>query len=316
MRGRVAAILAGLAALAALAVFLDRGSLREALRYAAENPASLALVLAAYTGAFVLRALAWRPLVGGEVPTLRLLSLILAALFLNHAAPAKAGDVARIYGATRCGITGGRAAAGVILARLVDLAGLLAVLAGAWALAGGARWGAVAVPALVVAGAALSLRWLAHSRTRLPGWPGRPGGPVERIREALRETSPGALAAAFAWAAPAWLLEAGILLFAARALGLELGFGAVVAASCFAVLVAAVPLTPGALGTYEAGMVFALAAFGVPAGTALAAAVLSHGIKFLYAFAAAPLAVLEGVAAARPHEKLRSGKVNPDEASL
>ncbi|MEO2091450.1 MAG: lysylphosphatidylglycerol synthase domain-containing protein, partial [Gemmataceae bacterium] len=118
------------------------------------------------------------------------------------------------------------------------------------------------------------------------------------------------------WAAPAWLLEAGILLFAARGLGMEIGALAVVAASCFAVLVAAVPLTPGALGTYEAGMVFVLVAFGVSAETALAAAVLTHGVKFLYAFAAAPLAVLEGVSATQPHEKLRSGKVEPDEASL
>lgn len=59
-----------------------------------------------------------------------------------------------------------------------------------------------------------------------------------------------------------------------------------------------------------------LAAFGVPAGTALVAAVITHGVKFLYAFALAPIVFLEGVAAARPHEKLRPGKVKPDEASL
>lgn len=316
MRSRVVIILVGMAALAGLAVFLDGGSLREALRYAGQHPLALISALVAYTGAFVLRAFSWRPLIGRELPVARLFSLLLAALFLNHAAPAKAGDLARIYGATRFGVPGGRAAASVILARLVDLVGLLIVLSGTWALAGGARWWAIAVPALVVTAAAFAIWWITRTKVKLPVWLGRFGGPIDKVRRALRETRPRALTAAFVWAVPAWLLEAGILLFAARGLDMEIGPAAVVTASCFAVLVAAVPLTPGAIGTYEAGMVFVLASFGVPAETALAAAVLTHGVKFLYAFAAAPLAILEGVAAARPHEKLRPGKVQPDEASL
>jgi uncharacterized protein (TIRG00374 family) len=125
-----------------------------------------------------------------------------------------------------------------------------------------------------------------------------------------------AIGTAFLWAAPAWLMEAGILFVVARGIGMEISLAAIVAASCFAVLVAAVPLTPGSIGTYEAGMVFALASLGVPVDTALTAAVLTHGVKFLYAFAAAPIAVLEGVYAARPQENLQSGKVRPDEASL
>lgn len=248
MRTRTAVILAGMVALVALTLLLDGASLREALRYAGQNPLILICALAAYTGAFVLRALSWRPLIGHEVPPVRLFSLILAALFLNHAAPAKAGDVARIYGAVRHGVPGGRAAASVILARLVDLVSLLVVLAGAWALAGGARWGAVAVPAFVVLVAIIVIWWAARTKMELPARFRRFGGPVEKVQAALLETSPRALGAAFLWAAPAWLLEAGILLFAGRGLGVQLGFAAVVAASCFAVLVAAVPLTPAHSG--------------------------------------------------------------------
>ena len=316
MKARMVAILAGMAALVALTIFLNGASLREVSRYALEHPLALISALLAYTGAFVLRAFAWRPLIGREIPIVRLFSLLMAALFLNHAAPAKAGDVARTYGAARLGVPGGRAAASVILARLVDLVSLLVVLAGAWALAGGARWGVIVVPALTVAAIASAIWWTARTERKPPAWIGRFGALAEKLRIALRETTYRSLAAAFFWATPAWLLEAGILLFAARGLGMEIGPAAVIAASCFAVLVAAVPLTPGAIGTYEAGMVFVLASFGVPAETALAAAVLTHGVKFLYAFAAAPLTVLEGMAAARPHEKLRPGKVKPDEASL
>jgi hypothetical protein len=56
-----------------------------------------------------------------------------------------------MYGLGKQGIEGGRAAASVILARLADLVGLLVVLAGAWALTGGARWGALISPAFAVA---------------------------------------------------------------------------------------------------------------------------------------------------------------------
>lgn len=315
MKARIAAILGGMAVLGALTIFLDGASLREALAYAVEHPLALISALAAYTGAFVLRAFSWRPLIGREISIARLFSLLLAALFLNHAAPAKAGDVARVYGAARLGVPGGRAAASVILARLVDLAGLLAVLAGAWALAGNAHWGVIIAPTLVVAAVALAVWRVSQANVKLPKRLGRFGGPVDKVRAALRETRPLALAVALAWAAPAWLLEAGILLFVVRGLDVEIGPAAVVAASCFAVLVAAVPLTPGALGTYEAGMVFVLAAFGVPPETALAAAVLTHGVKFLYAFAVSPFAFIEGVAATRPNVNPTSRKA-PYEASL
>ena len=68
MRVRVALILAGLLALGLFALALDASTLREAARYALANPAGLFAALAAYTGAFVLRALAWKPVAGGPVP--------------------------------------------------------------------------------------------------------------------------------------------------------------------------------------------------------------------------------------------------------
>jgi uncharacterized membrane protein YbhN (UPF0104 family) len=312
LRVRVAAILVGMLVLISASLFLDAASIREALRYAAEHPLALLAAFGAYTGAFVLRAFAWRPFVPRSIPALRLFSLILAALFLNHVAPAKAGDLARMYGVARQGVEGERAAAGVILARLADLVGVLIVLISAWTLAGGAKWGALIAPAGAVAVATLAL-W-ALTRTETIPQLGRLAEPVVKLRAALRETSLGALGAAFLWAAPAWVLEAGILLFLARGLGLDLGLSGAVAATCFAVLVTAVPLVPGGLGTYEAGMVFVLVSLGVSAESAFAAAVISHAAKFLYAFAAAPFAVREGVSATITRSN--SGKVETNEARL
>jgi uncharacterized membrane protein YbhN (UPF0104 family) len=309
---RVAAILVGMLVLISASLFLDAAPIREALRYAAEHPLGLLAAFGAYTGAFVLRALAWRTFVPQSISALRLFSLILAALFLNHVAPAKAGDLARMYGVAKQGVEGGSAVAGVILARLADLVGLLVVLIGAWTLAGGAEWGALITPAGAVVVATLALWALARARTLPPL--GRLAKPVAKLRSVLREASPGALGAAFLWAAPAWVLEAGILLFLARGQGLDLGLAGAVAATCFAVLVTAVPLVPGGLGTYEAGMVFVLVSLGVPAEVAFAAAVISHATKFLYAFAAAPFVVREGVSVAITRSN--SGKVETNAARL
>jgi uncharacterized membrane protein YbhN (UPF0104 family) len=312
VRTRVAVILTGLAVLVSASLFLDAASLRQGLRYGVEHPLALLAAFGAYTGAFILRMFAWRPFVPRSIPASKLFGLIFAALFLNHLAPVKAGDLARIYGVAKQGVEGGRAAAGVILARLADLAGLLVVLAWAWTLAGGAKWGSLIAPTSAVVVTALALWALTRTETLSPL--GRLAKPAAKLQTALRETTPGALGVAFLWAAPAWVLEAGVLLFLVRGVGLDLGVAGAVAATCFAVLVTAVPLTPGGLGTYEAGMVFVLVSLGVSAEPAFAVAVISHATKFLYAFAAAPFAVREGVSAVITSSN--SGKVETDEASL
>lgn len=314
MKVRAALILLGLAGLFAASLFMDADFLRGALRYAMQHPAGLLAALGAYTGAFVLRAFAWRSFVPRWIPSSRLFGLLLAALFLNHVAPAKAGDLARVYAIARQGVAGGRAVAGVILARLADLVGLLVVLACAWTLAGNAEWGAVTAPAGIVAAAALAL-WALVRTVKLPPL-GPLSGPVANLRNALRETSPRALVGAFLWAAPAWMFETGVLVFATRSVGLDLSLAGMVAATCFAVLMTAVPLTPGGLGTYEAGMVFVLTSLGAPLEPAFAAAVLSHAIKYLYSLAAVPFAAHEGLIAVRPGDETGEGRMQQDEAGV
>ncbi|BBL78636.1 hypothetical protein RxyAA322_04900 [Rubrobacter xylanophilus] len=288
---------AGLLALLGLALALRPEGLREAALYAARNPAGLLAALAAYTAAFGLRALAWRPLVPDGVRTFRLFSLLMAALFLNHATPAKAGDLARVYGLVRTGMGWTGAAASVALARLADLAGLLVVLGCFWPFAGGTRWDLLAVPAAVAALATLAI--LVFSRSRRLPLP----GPLAAARRSLQEVRPRALLTVTGLAALAWVLEAGILVYVLRALGVEVSLAGAVAATCFAVLATAVPLAPGGLGTYEAGMVLVLAGLGVPAGTAFAAAAVSHALKYLYALGAAPFAAAEGAASLRERSK-------------
>jgi uncharacterized membrane protein YbhN (UPF0104 family) len=298
-----------LAVLLALALALVPVDLRRALSYVVDHPLEMALALLAYTGAFALRAVSWRPLIGAQVPLTKLFTLLMGALFLNHAAPAKAGDLARAYAISRR-VSAERAVVSVVLGRLVDLAGLLAVLVMALILAGAGNWEDISLSVLAVVGVAFAL--FLFARLKLPTFLDARFSfvfrYVGRVQTALRETRRTALLESFAFAAPAWVLEAGILLVVGWGLGLELSPAEVVAATCFAVLVAAVPLTPGSLGTYEAGMVAILFAFGVSAEPAFAAAVTTHAIKFVYAFTAAPFALSEGLAAAR--------KGGSDEASV
>ena len=307
MRTRLILVSVGLAVLLALALALAPMDLRRAVGYAAGHPSEVGLALLAYTGAFVLRAVSWRPLVGARVPLAKLFSLLMGALFLNHAAPAKAGDFARMYALSRQGVQGEKAVVSVVLNRLVDLVSLLVVLVTAWTLAGAGGWDRLFVPVLVVAVVAGMLFLLA--RTGIPDFFETRSGKISQYMvhalAALRGTTRTALLGAFAFAAPAWMLEAGILWVVGWGFGLNLSPAEVLAASCFAVLAAAVPLTPGSLGAYEAGMVAALLAFGVPVETAFAAAVITHATKFLYALAAAPFALGEGLAAVRKGEAAR-----------
>ncbi|HEX2097770.1 MAG TPA: lysylphosphatidylglycerol synthase transmembrane domain-containing protein [Rubrobacteraceae bacterium] len=308
MAARLVLISVGLGMLLALALALNGDSLWQAAVYALNHPWGILAAFAAYTASFALRTLAWRQFVRERVSLRRLFALIMGGLFLNHAAPAKAGDLARMYALAQWGIAGEKAVASVVLSRLVDLVALLAVLLASWALVGVGGWETFVYPTLFVAGVAVALSIL--SRLKVPACFGVMGRWVGHIQGASRETTWAALLRSLAFAAPAWVLEAGILLFVVRGIGVELSFAEVVAGTCFAVLVAAIPLAPGALGTYEAGMVAALVSFGVAVEVAFAAAVLTHALKFLYAFVAAPFALGEGLAA------VRKGEVKPDEVSV
>jgi uncharacterized membrane protein YbhN (UPF0104 family) len=301
LRGRITLVCVGMAVLLALALALAPVDLREATSYVSGQSFEVALALLSYTGAFILRATSWRSLIGARVPVAKLFALLIGALCLNHVAPAKAGDMARMYSLSRWGMPAAQAVTSVVLSRLVELAGLLVVLVASLALADSGGWSGISLPVLIFAGMAVALFVLA--RLKLPDsfgtCVGVLGRCVVRTQEALRGATWSNLFRSLAFAAPAWVLEAGILLVVGRGLALGLSFAEIVAANCFAVLVAAVPLAPGSVGTYEAGMVAALLVFGVPAESAFVAAVATHAIKFLYALAAAPFAFMEGLEAVR-----------------
>ena len=253
------------------------------------------MFLAAYAAAFWLRAIAWRRLLTHRTGVFSLFAVLHAALLANHLLPFKAGEAVRPYLAGQRGVPLGEAAATTAIARLLDLASLTAIvllLSPFLPVAGGDELGlpGLALPAIVIVVAAAlftvrSGRLPLRPPQRLRPW-------VDALRIRLRQVSARQTAAAALWTAPSWVLEAGVVLVAAKALGVELSPTAAIAVTAFTIVFQVFHVTPGGIGVYEASMTGALAALGVPVDQGLAVAVLTHGMKFAYSYSVAVLLTL------------------------
>ena len=274
----------------------DGALLRDGLEEIASRPGLLALFIGGYAAAFALRAFACRALLGRSgsgVGSGRLIAILHAALFANHALPVKAGEVLRPWLGARAGIPIADATVSTAVARLLDVAALLAIAAALLPLTAGSEGVAVlAVPALLLAAIAGALLWFRATSLTWARFEA-----LDRIwaraRDALRALPPRAVLRAFALTVPGWLLESIVVYVAARALGLELSLAAAAAVTAFTILFQVVHFTPDGIGVYEASMTAAPQAQGMPGGEALTLAVLTHGLKFAYSFAlGAPLTLL------------------------
>jgi uncharacterized membrane protein YbhN (UPF0104 family) len=245
------------------------------------TPALLALFLAAYAGAFVLRAVAWSIL----VPTLGLrhaLAILHAALFVNHVAPVKAGEIVRPLLAGRRGVAPLDAIATSIVTRIFDVLSLLAIVVLLMPSAANASAAPQVMTLLLVVGGAIAVAGLAWLRAGSPLFARHPF--AERLSQALAKLSLPRLAATGLLTLPSWVLEGAVLFVAASALGAEISVETAIAATAFTLLFQTLHITPGGIGVYEASMTGALVAFGLAPDEALSIAVLAHAMKFAYSF--------------------------------
>ena len=108
----------------------DGALLRDGIAELLRSPGLLAAMLGAYATAFVLRAFAWRTLLGragSDAGAGRLVAILHGALLANHALPVKAGEVLRPALAVRAGVPVAGATVSTVVARLLDVAALLAI---------------------------------------------------------------------------------------------------------------------------------------------------------------------------------------------
>ena len=308
--GRALAVRVGVgvaltAAVALLVWFLaDWAHLGEALQALATRPELLAILLVSYTAAFALRAFAWRQLLATRARVFGLFTYLQAALLVNHLLPFKLGEATRPLLAARNGIPLPEAAASTAIARLIDFASLILIAAvcGVLLTSLDAReqWLQnllIPVAVVVVAAAGLAVLRFQGLGNVLPNFLSTR---VDTLRTELSRVSRGRVLKATLWTVPSWILEAGVLLVAAQALGAEITVPAAIAVTAFTILFQVFHITPGGVGIYEASMTGALYALGVPWQEGLAIAVLTHGLKFAYSYTIALAFALVAVRSSLP----------------
>ena len=274
----------------------------------ANLPLLVAMVVVA-TLPFGLRALRWQVILrhpdGARLPLVPLWRAVAVGFMANNLLPARAGEFARAWVASRAtSVRISTALASIVVERVFDalvLVGFLAVALVAptfpadaqvggvglrrLALVTGAAFGAVLVVCILVV-----LRpqpWIAVLRslgTRV--LPERLAARLLDIAAGLVAglavlRTPGRLPGVLAWSVALWLMNAASFWLGFRALNLELPFEAALLLQGLIAFGVAIPSSPGFFGVFEAFAIVALAFYGVPKDHAVSYAVTYHLTTFV-----------------------------------
>ena len=260
------------------------------------NPAFLLAAFVAYYLTFPLRSFRWWLVlrnVGTHVRYGDATEILFLSWFVNCLVPAKLGDLYRAYllRATYAASIS-RTVGTIFLERIADLVLIfgLALAFGFWSFRNRNRpemdalfvAGFVVVTALVIF--IVVLRYLGRHLTQL--LPAKVAELYERFHEgSTGAMRPWVLLQLGAVTAAVWLLEGARVLFVIKALDLpavhNLGISSAIFVALCASLLTAIPLTPAGIGFVQAGIVFMLALYGVPAEQATAVALVDFVISTL-----------------------------------
>lgn len=255
----------------------------------------IALGLLAYYATFPMRGFRWWFVLrqaGERVPVRDATEVVFIAWFVNCLVPAKLGDLYRAYLLKgNFGTPASRTVGTIFIERIGDLLVMfwLALAAGYWSLRNRAQaeldgfflMGLLAGLGLVVL--VVALRNGGDRLTRR--LPARFAGAFRLFHEgSTRPLTAGSLPVIGVATLAIWIAEGIRLYFVMQALdlaGFGLGIGAAVFVALAGSLLTAIPLTPAGIGFVEAGIVGALALFGVPPEQAAAVAVADRAITIL-----------------------------------
>lgn len=274
-------------ALLALCVFalrrLDWAALLAALRGARLSLVALAMLLNLVQ--LAAKSERWRRMLSSaaELPPLRLYHYLVVAYASSMVLPGPAGELLRIYLLRkRHGVPASLSTAVVLLEKLFDGIGLIALVAPLPLLLVLPRAVSLGIVALCLGGLAVVAAVLVFARSvERHGFSGRfqrwahlaPG--LDSVRR------PGIFFPASALSLLAHLLDAAAIVVLMRSIGLDLPVAAsalVILALSFALIV---PLTPGHVGALEAGVVGALGLLGTPPEQAVAFGLVYHSMQVL-----------------------------------
>src|SRR3989475_860027 len=300
----------------------------------AVDPLLLVLTVALATLTFPIRLIRWRVILRDErerpLPWLPLWHAVAIGFMANNLLPARAGEFARAYVASRQLPVRFTTALGSIgVERVFDalvMLGLMAVAIAAPsfpsnALVGGRSLAAVATSAALLFGALLLLAlvivhrpapWLAlfarlARRLLPPRIAERVIAGAEGVLAGLAVLkSPGRFTGVVLWSLVLWIKNAAAFAICFRAFGLAVPLEAALLLQGIIGFGVAVPSTPGFLGVFEAATLVTLRLYGVDSSLAVSYALTYHLTTFL------PITLLGLWSLSRLHIKLRELSTAPE----
>lgn len=280
------------------------GEVARQIRHSDPWPLAVGVVLATLT--FVVRLVRWRLLLrhesGGPLPPWPLWHAIAIGFMANNLLPFRAGELVRVYAATR--LSGARftaAMSSIAVERIFDglaVIGLLGaglllsdlpagVVVGGVSLARAAQVGGLmALGALLGAAAIVAFPLAAERLVRRVLPAGRLADRIVHLIEGIRHglaslRSPGLLGGVVLWSLGHWLMNGAALWVSFAAFDIPVSFaGALVLQGVMAIGIS-VQLTPGFVGQFEAAIVAGLALYGISNDVASSYALAYHGATFL-----------------------------------
>jgi len=260
------------------------------------RPVYLLAAMAVHYSGFAVRGDRWRRLLaamGYRVSFAYALTLLLAGWFVSALVPARAGDLVRAGVLNRDREVPFAAGLGSVAAeRAFDALALvfLAVLAGVWALAGRTPawiWRSAAATAGLFIVAMMVLIFVPHARDRLTGllrWPHyrRAMNFAFDLLDSIRALGhhPLVLLVVGMQSLYVWLCDVCLAYMLLHGLAIPLPLPVAAFTALAADLAVTVPITPGAVGQFEAAFVGLLALFTVPASEGSLVVLLNRFISF------------------------------------
>lgn len=261
------------------------------------DPAWFALGLVAFHAGFLLRCARWRVLLTGanaddgittpaHLPFPTLIGIMYRAWFVNTVTIARAGDAYRGYLLKqKTGASFSSSIGTIVSERIVDVMVLAVLLISAILLAFHQHLPSgvpiiLALSALLAAAGPVALVSLRRLEPIVLRWlPARVRGKAAVLMGAMIG-SVRQMPRLVLLSAGGWLGETLMLLFVARAIGVDLPITHAATVALLTALLTTLPITPGGLGVADAGIIFLLGTVDVASGPAAAIAILARLATF------------------------------------
>jgi glycosyltransferase 2 family protein len=253
------------------------------------EPWAVALAVLAIGSLFALQAVRWRGIVGlGRPRRTRYFELVIAGLACNNVLPGRLGDFLRArWIAVDANLPSGRGLATVVLDRTFDVVALVVFVCVSLPLVVDASWLVrIGVGGVILVGAVVAVRLVArrYTATRARDRRGR-----SLVRTVIRDTLEGLAepigrrrtAKAAALSLAAWGMWSVGAILVAKSLDIELGLLDALFVAAVVNLGAAIPSSPGYIGTYQWLGVESLGVLGIGREDALAFSILLHATWYV-----------------------------------